>query len=230
MNSMYLRIMFSNKLFALWPRLDVHHVQLKKKYIVQIEWDAMSVWLCLRRACFLRVRGAFAAWVRVAADILRDGHGQDVGRRLHHRLKTPNVAPSADNSGDGKVKLALGGAARAEQPELEPLLVTCSRRQRRSSSHESPPLQQRRVWFWPYCCLGATASGTRSHQRTAICLSTGCWQSARRGSGPMVAGPGRAPPAARSVFGSFWWTCAARRWSAGGKPRWFVVSPRCWRA
>lgn len=64
----------------------------------------------------------------MAADILRDGHGQDVGRRLHHGLKPPDVASSADNSGNGKVKLALGAAARAEEPELEPLLVTCSRR------------------------------------------------------------------------------------------------------
>lgn len=52
----------------------------------------------------------------MAADILRDGHGQDVGRRLHYRLKTANVAPSADDSGNGEVELALGGAARAEQP------------------------------------------------------------------------------------------------------------------
>lgn len=87
------------------------------------------MWNCLRCACFLRVRGASAACAGVAADILRDGHGQDVGRHLHYRLKTPNVTPPSDNSGDGKVELALSGAARAEQPELEPLLIICARGQ-----------------------------------------------------------------------------------------------------
>lgn len=93
-----------------------------------MEWDAMNMWDCLRRAGFLWVRGAFAAWAGVAADVLRDGHGQDVGRHLHHWLKTPNVAPSAANSSNGKLKLALSSAARAEQPELEPLIILCSRR------------------------------------------------------------------------------------------------------
>lgn len=84
--------------------------------------------------------------------------------------------------------------------------------------------------FRPYCCLGATAWGTRSRRRTATCLSCGCWRSGRPGSGPRVAGPGTTPPAARSVSAASWWTCAARRWLAGGKRRWFVVSLRCWRA
>lgn len=83
----------------------------------------MNIWDCLRRAGFLGVRGAFAAGV--AAGVLGDGHGQDVGLRLHHRLKAPNVSPSAGDPGNGKVKLSLGAAALAEQPELEPLLVVC---------------------------------------------------------------------------------------------------------
>lgn len=103
-------------------------MQLKKKYVVQIEWATMNICDCLRRADFLGVRGAFAAWGGVAADVLGDGHGQDVGRRLHHRLKGPNISPSADDSGDGKAKMSLGAAALAEQPELEPLLVVCESR------------------------------------------------------------------------------------------------------
>lgn len=98
------------------------------------------------------------------------------------------------------------------------------------SPSASQSLEQTLVWFRSYRCPGATAAGAPWHRRTAICFSTGCWQSVRRGSGARGPGPGTAPPAARSAYLAFWWACAARRWLTGGKPRWFVVSLRCWRA
>lgn len=129
-----------------------------------------------------------------------------------------------------RTRRTAGAGTPARHLWKETLTVVRSRRVKSARLLESQSLGQTLVWFWSYRCPGATAAGAPWHRRTAICLSTGCWQSVRRGSGPRGPGPGTAPPAARSAFVDFWWPCAARRWLAGGKPRWFVVSLRCWRA
>lgn len=94
-------------------------------YIVEIEQAALNVVVCLRCAGLRGVGGAFAARAGMAADVLRDGHGQDVGRLLHHRLESSDVSPSAADTGEIKVQLAIGAAALAEQPDLEALLIIC---------------------------------------------------------------------------------------------------------
>lgn len=100
-------------------------VQLKKK-VNYTKWNhtTFNILYYLRCAGVLRVRGAFSACGGGAADVLRDGHGQDVGRLLHQRFQCPYVSPTTGDPTDDKTETFLHPLATfTEQTELEPLLI-----------------------------------------------------------------------------------------------------------
>lgn len=84
---------------------------------------------CSRCAGVLRVCGALLACGEVAADVLRDRHGQDVGGLLSHLLHQSRVPPTSTDPRDGKFE-AFGtrSVAFTEYPKFETLLVLCQKR------------------------------------------------------------------------------------------------------
>lgn len=80
---------------------------------------------CLRCTGILCLRGAFFARGEVAAAVLRDGHGQDVGWLLRQHLYSPCVSPTRLDPRDGKTEDTVVAclAAFTEQPKLENLLI-----------------------------------------------------------------------------------------------------------
>ena len=80
---------------------------------------------CLRCTCILRLRGAFFARGEVAADVLRDGHGQDVGwlpcLRFHHCCVSPPGTDPRDAKFEATVPTCL--ATFTEHLKLEILLI-----------------------------------------------------------------------------------------------------------
>lgn len=63
----------------------------------------------------------------MAADISRDGHGQDVGWLLCHELYRSYVSPKTIDPRDGKLEAILMApvVAFTEQSKLETLLILC---------------------------------------------------------------------------------------------------------
>lgn len=87
----------------------------------------------LRCAGVLWVRGAFSACGGGATDVLRDGHGQDVGWLLHQWFQCPYVSPTTGDPTDDKTETSLHHLATfTEQTELEPLLIICLKKKKKS--------------------------------------------------------------------------------------------------
>lgn len=87
----------------------------------------------IRCAGVLRVRGAFSACGGGTTDVLRDGHGQDVGWLLHQQFQLPFVSPTNGEPIDVKTETILHRFTTfTEETELEPLLIICKKKKKKS--------------------------------------------------------------------------------------------------
>lgn len=88
-----------------------------------------KLWCFLRSTCIcFPICGPFFAGGDVAADVLRNGHGQDIWWLLRQRLKRLCVSPPKRDPRDRKLERVFHTwvvVATTEDPELETLLGLC---------------------------------------------------------------------------------------------------------
>lgn len=136
-----------------------------------------NVWGCLRCTGVLCICGAFFACVEGVADVIWNGHGQNIGWLLRHLLHGARVPPFICDPIDVEAEATRDGlAAFTEQPELEALLVICGDFYNVRHLQFCYFLTVESFWVF-YRLFQAIPAGVPSHQRKSICLSSCYWWS-----------------------------------------------------